>query len=106
MMAGCRCAMRFVPMCWQAGVRLSAYWVGRAERDEGAEGKIKETGTPLAGFLGLSLSAHWLGEPGAAPCFLTCSAAPSRNTLALLDFDRHHSSKTAVFRGLGPEAGP
>lgn len=104
MMAALPRSAAFVPMCRQASFRLSVYWIGGAERDEGAEGKIKETGTTLAGFLKLLLSAHWLGKPGTAPCFLTYSAAPSRNTLSLLDFDRHHGLKSAVFRGPGPEA--
>lgn len=98
------CSGAFVPMCGQAGVRLSAFQDEGAEKDEGAEGKIKETGTTLAGFLKLLLSAHWLGKTGTAPCFLTYSAAPSLNTLSLLDFDRHHGLKLAVFRGPDPEA--
>ncbi len=57
------------PVCSQAGSRLAAYRAGEAEKDERAEGKIKETGTRSAGFLKLLLSAHWLGEPRAAPCF-------------------------------------
>lgn len=104
MMAVLPCSAAFVPMCRPAGFSLSAYWIGWAEWHEGAEGKIKETGTTLAGFLKLLLSAHWLGKPGTAPCFLTYSAAPSHNTLSLLDFDRHHGLKLAVFRGPDPEA--
>ena len=78
--------------------------IGRAARDESAEGKIKETGTTLAGFLKLLLSAHWLGNRRAAPCFLVCSAASSHNTLALLDFDRHHGRRMPDFSRFWPEA--
>lgn len=104
MMAALPCAMGGVPMCRQAGVGLPVYKGIGAERDEGAEGKIKETGTSLARFRGKPLSAHCFGTARAAPCFSACSAALSRNTLALLAFDRHHRPKSAVFRGLGPEA--
>lgn len=106
MMAGCRCAMGFVTMCWQAGVRLSAYGVGRTERDEGAEGKIKETGTLLARFRGKPLSAHCLREPRAAPYFSACSAALSLNTLALLPFGWHPGRQMADCRGFTPEPRP
>ena len=102
MMAGHSCAMGFVAMCWQAGVRLSAYWVGRAERDGGAEGKIKETGTPLARFRGKPLSAHCFGAARAAPCFSAFSAALWLNILALLIFNRHHG-QMADCRGFSPE---
>lgn len=66
MMAALPCAMGFVPMCRQAGVRLSAYWVWGTERDEGAEGKIKETGTPLARFRGQAFvcTLFWSGTSG------------------------------------------
>lgn len=77
---------------------------GEAEKDERAEGKIKETGTRSAGFLKLLLSAHWLGEPRAAPCFLIPRAAILRKALALLDFDRHHDRRTPDFLGFWPEA--
>jgi hypothetical protein len=40
-----------VPVCRQVGSRLAAYRAVGAERIEGAEGKIKETGTRSAGFL-------------------------------------------------------
>ena len=103
MMAALPCAMGFVPICSQAGFRLSAYWVGRAERDGGAEGKIKETGTPLARFLGKPLSAHCFGEARAAPCSSTCSAAMSLDTLASLAFGRHRSGKMLDCRGFPPE---
>lgn len=92
------------PVCSQVGGRLAAYLDRGAEREERAEGKIKETGTTLAEFLKLLLSAHWLGNPGTAPCFLTYGAAPSRNALFLLKLDRHHGLKSAASRGPGPEA--
>jgi hypothetical protein len=68
------------------------------------EGKIKETGTTLAGFLKLLLSAHWLGAPRAAPCFWTARAVILRKALALLGFDRHHGRRTPDFLGFRPEA--
>lgn len=92
------------PVCRQSGVRLAACQIGRAERDERAEGKIKETGTTLAGFLKLLLPAHWLGEPRAAPYYWTPRAAMLRKALALLDFDRHHDRRTPDFIGFWPEA--
>lgn len=95
-----------VPVCRQAGLRLAAYRAGRAERIEGAEGKIKETGTRSAGFLKLLLSAHWLDGPRAAPCFWTPRAATLRNALVLLDFDRHHGRRTPDFLAFWPEAHP
>jgi len=79
---------------------------GGAEKVEGAEGKIKETGTTLAGFLNLLLSAHWLGGPQAAPCFLIPRAAILRKALALLEFDRHHDRRTPDFLEFWPEARP
>lgn len=106
MTAALPCAMGFVLMCRQAGVRVSAYWVGRAERDEGAEGKIKETGTPLARFRGKLLSAHCFGAVRAAPCSSTCSAAMSLNALALLAFDRHRCRQMVDCRGFPPEPRP
>lgn len=95
-----------VPVCSQAGSRLAAYRAGEAERTEGAEGKIKETGTRSAGFLKLLLSAHWLDGPRAAPCFWTPRAASLRKALALLVFDRHHDRRTSDFFGFWPEARP
>ena len=79
---------------------------GGAEKDERAEGKIKETGTTLAGFLNLLLSAHWLGGPRAAPCFLIPRAAMLRKALALLGFDRHHDRRLPDLLGFWPEARP
>lgn len=95
-----------VPVCRQAGLRLAAYRAGRAERIEGAEGKIKETGTRSAGFLKLLLSAHCLGGPRAALCFWTERATMSRKALALLGFDRHHDRRTPDFLEFWPEALP
>lgn len=103
MMAELPRAVAFVPMCSQAGFRLSAYWVGRAERDGGAEGKIKEAGTPLARFPGKPLSAHCFGAARTAPCFPACSAALSRNILTTLDFDRHYDRETSAHMRLHPE---
>ncbi|UGV28536.1 hypothetical protein E0H22_24490 [Rhodopseudomonas boonkerdii] len=95
-----------VPVCGQAGLRLAAYRAGDAERGEGAEGKIKETGTRSAGFLKLLLSAHWLGGPRAAPRFLIPRAAMLRKALALLSFDRHHDRRTSDFLEFWPKARP
>lgn len=105
-MAGCRCAMGFIPMFRQAGVRLSAYWAGRAEGNEETEGKIKETGTPLARFPGKPLSAHCFGAMRAAPRISACSAALSLNTLALLAFGRHRSRQIVDCRGFPLEPRP
>ena len=79
---------------------------GEAEKDERAEGKIKETGTTLAGILKLLLSAHWIGEQRESPCFLIPRAAMLRKALALLDFDRHHDRRLPDFLGFWPEAHP
>ena len=98
--------LALVPVCSQAGSRLAAFPVGGAERVGKAEGKIKETGTTSVRFLNLLLSAHWLGEPRAAPWSWTPRAAMSRNALALLDFDRHHGPKSGVFPQFEPVARP
>lgn len=95
-----------VPVCSQAGGCLAVFPVGRAERSGRAEGKIKETGTPSVRFLKFLLSAHWLGEPRAAPWFSTPRAACPRKALALQGFDRHHSPKSGVFLTFGPVARP
>ncbi len=58
-----------LPVCSQAGSRLAAFPVGRAERSERAEGKIKETGTLAGRFQGKPLSAHCFGAALAAPWF-------------------------------------
>ena len=93
-----------LPVCSQARGRLTAFPAGRAKRAGKAEGKIKETGTTLAGFLDFLLSAHWLGEPRAAPCFLIPRAAILRKALALLEFDRHHDRRMPDFLGFWPKA--
>nr|WP_145959150.1 hypothetical protein [Rhizobium sp. ACO-34A] len=95
-----------VPVCRQAGSCLVAYRVGRAERLEGAEGKIKETGTRSAGFRKLLLSAHCLDGPRPAPWFWTRRAAILRKALALLRFDRHHGRRKPDFLEFWPEAHP
>lgn len=77
---------------------------GGADKSEGAEGKIKETGTRSAGFLKLLLSAHCLGGPRAAPCLWTSRAATSSKALALRGFDRHHGRRTPDFLEFWPEA--
>jgi hypothetical protein len=68
------------------------------------EGKIKETGTPLARFRGKPLSAHCFGAALAAPWFWRLRAATLRNALDLLGFERHYSPISAVFRGFASEA--
>ena len=98
--------LALVPVCSQAGSRLAAFPVGRAETAEKAEGKIEETGTLSGRFPKLSLSAHWLGEPRAAPCFLIPRAAMLRKALALLDFDRHHDRRKPDLLEFWPEAHP
>jgi hypothetical protein len=97
-------AAAFVAICSRADSRLAAYRAGRAERAEGAEGKIKEDGTMSGRFWKLSLSAHWLGEPRAAPYFLPPRAACLRKALALQDFERHHGRRTPDFGRFGLEA--
>ena len=94
----------FVPVCSQVGFRLAAFPIGRAEKSEKAEGKIKETGTPLARFRGKPLSAHCFGAALAAPWFWTSRAAIMRKALGFLGFERHYGSKSAVFRGFASEA--
>ena len=84
------------PVCSQAGSRLAAYRAGEAEKDERAEGKIKETGTLSGRFLGKPLSAHCFGARRTAPCFWVSRAAIWRKALALLGFDRHYSLISAV----------
>jgi protein tyrosine phosphatase (PTP) superfamily phosphohydrolase (DUF442 family) len=78
-------------VCRRAGLRLAGIPVGRAERVEKAEGKIKETGTISDRFQGKPLSAHCSGGPRAAPWFCSQGAAAVRDPLVLLDFDRHYS---------------
>lgn len=95
-----------IPVCSQAGLCLAVFPSGGAERSEKAEGKIKETGTTLGRFLKLLLSAHWLGEPHAAPLIWTPRAAIRRKTLALQGFDRHYRRKTPDFCSFPPKARP
>jgi hypothetical protein len=76
----------------------------RAGREERAEGKIKETGTPLARFQGKPLSAHCFGAVLAAPSFWTSRAAILRKALALLGLERHHGPKSVVFCGFASGA--
>lgn len=95
-----------IPVYSQAGLRLAAFRVGRAQTAEKAEGKIKEDGTMSDRFGKLLLSAHWLAGPRAAPWFWRRSAAIFRNALALLDFDRHHGHRMLDFVQFWPEARP
>ena len=90
----------------RAGLRPAGFPAGGAEKTERAEGKIKEDGTMSGRFRKLLLSAHWLGEPRAAPCFLIPRAAMLRKALALLGFDRHHDRRVPDFLGFWPEARP
>lgn len=86
-----------VSVCrWQA-LGLDREAAGDAEKAVRKEGKIKEDGTIRRRFLKLSLSAHWLAGPRAAPWFWTSRAAISRNELYLLDLFRHHRPKSASF---------
>ncbi len=98
--------LALVPVCSQAGSRLAAFPVGRAERSEKAEGKIKETGTMRRRFRGKPLSAHCFGAALAAPSFWSPRAASRRKALALQGFDRHHSPKPGGFPCFEPEARP
>ncbi len=79
---------------------------GGAERAEFYEGKIKEHGTMWGQFWKLSLSAHCLAEPRAAPCFRTPRAAIWRKVLALQGFDRHHGRILPDFPRFWPESRP
>ena len=98
--------LALVPVCSQTGARLAAFPVGRAERSEKAEGKIKETGTSLVRFLGKPLSAHCFGAALAAPWFWPSRAASRLKALVLLGFNRHHSSKSGIFPKIEPVAHP
>jgi hypothetical protein len=96
-----------VPVCSQARSRLAAFPVGRAERSEKAEGKIKETGTTSGRFQGKPLSAHCFGAALAAPSFWSPRAAMSRKALPFLGFEGHRCPKSGRFPALdafGPEA--
>ena len=98
--------LALVPVCSQAGSRLAAFPVGRAERSEKAEGKIKETGTTSGRFLKLLLSAHWLGGRFRHHGFEGPRAAILRKALALQGFERHHRRRSAVFRRFRLESRP
>lgn len=91
-------------MCRQAGLRRAGFRPGRAERAEKAEGKIKQTSTTSGRFEGKPLSAHCSGAPFPAPWFLPRRAGDPRKALHLLDFDRHYSPETGVFRVFGAES--
>ncbi len=87
-----------IPVFSQAGLRLTGFPAGRAEKAEKAEGKIKEDGTMSGRFQKLLLSAHWLGDRFRHHGFEGRRAAISRKALALLGFERHHRRRSAVFR--------
>ena len=95
-----------IPVSSRAGFRPAGFPAGGAEKAERAEGKIKEDGTMSGRFRKLLLSAHWLGEPRAAPWFSTPRAAISRKALALLGLERHHRRRSAVFRRFWLESRP
>ena len=80
--------------------------VGGAERTGFCEGKIKEHGTIAGQFSKLLLSAHWLGEPRAAPRFRSTRAATWRKALALQGFDRHHGRRLSDFARFWPGPRP
>ncbi len=90
----------------RAGLRPAGFGVGKAERAEGAEGKIKEDGTISGRFWKLLLSAHWLGRRFRHHGFEGPRAAILRKALALLGFERHHRPISAVFRWFYQESRP
>ena len=90
----------------RAGLRPAGFGVGKAERAEGAEGKIKEDGTMSGRFWKLLLSAHWLGCRFRHHGFEGPRAAISRKALALQGFERHHRPISACFRRLWLESRP
>ena len=79
---------------------------GGAERAGFYEGKIKEHGTIAGQFSKLLLSAHWLGEPRAAPRFRTLRAAIWRKDLSLQGFIRHHNRRLPDFPRFWPGPRP
>ena len=81
---------------------VTGFRAGEAKRAVGREGKIKEDGTMAGRFRKLLLSAHWLGEPRAAPLLLLPRAAMSRKATVLWGFERHHSPISACFQGFLP----
>ncbi|MBA4792712.1 MAG: hypothetical protein H2041_03500 [Phenylobacterium sp.] len=90
----------------QAGLRPTGFPAGKAEKEERAEGKIKEGGTISGRFWKLLLSAHWLGRRFRHHSFEGPRAAISRKVLVLQGFERHHRRRSAVFRRFGPESRP
>lgn len=78
--------------------------IGGAEREEAAEGKIKQTGTLSGGFVELSLSTHWLEEPRAAPFFPMPRVATLSEPLVSLGFDQHHARRTPDISALRSDA--
>lgn len=95
-----------IPVFSQAGLRLTGFPAGRAEKAEKAEGKIKEDGTISGRFWKLLLSAHWLGGRFRHHGFEGSRAAISHKALALLGFERHHRPISAVFRWFYQESRP
>lgn len=90
----------------QAGLRPTGFPAGKAEKEERAEGKIKEDGTMSGRFRKLLLSAHWLGDRFRHHGFEGRRAAISRKALGLLGFERHHGRRSPVFRRFWPESRP
>lgn len=75
---------------------------GEAERAEGREGKIKQTGTLRRRFLGKPLSAHCFGTARTAPRFERHGAAGCGNPLVFLGGKRHSCLKSQFFGLSGP----
>ena len=90
----------------RAGLRPAGFGVGKAERAEGAEGKIKEDGTMSGRFWKLLLSAHWLGVRFRHHGFEGPRAAISRKALAFQGFERHHMPISAYFQRFWLESRP
>ena len=95
-----------IPVSSQAGLRPTGFPAGKAEKEERAEGKIKEDGTMSGRFWKLLLSAHWLGDRFRHHGFEGPRAAISHKALALLGFERHHRPISAVFRWFYQESRP
>lgn len=95
-----------IPVSSQAGLRPTGFPAGKAEKEERAEGKIKEDGTIRGRFWKLLLSAHWLGGRFRHHGFEGPRAAILSKALALQGFERHHRRRSAVFRRLWPESRP
>ena len=90
----------------QAGLRPTGFPAGKAEKEERAEGKIKEDGTISGRFRKLLLSAHWLGGRFRHHGFEGPRAAILRKALALLGFERHQRRGSPVLRRFWPEPCP